>query len=382
MAEFKAEVVKLLIEEHPNADALELAVIGDYKAIVVKNQFRSGDLAVYIPEQSIVPAWLIAEMGLEGRLAGKQQNRVKAIKLRQALSQGLVVPLIVDIGPSGETFVTLEYMKDGTLVYEFNLEEGDDVTELLGITKWEPKIPTSMNGKCWNAMGKTIHFDIENFKRYPDILQDGEEVVFTEKLHGTWCCFGKSGDDYIVTSKGLSDRGLAFTLDEDNERNLYCRQFLKFGGKEMLDAMTSTGDCYILGEIFGAGVQDLRYGMTAPTFRIFDVYMGNPNGRGVGGNGYVNYGGLRDVVMAIDRQTSNDVHVEMVPILYRGPFSKEVMEEYTDGMETVSGKGENVREGIVIHPVAERDHPDIGRVILKSVSEDYLLRKGNVTEFN
>ena len=379
MAEFKAEVVKLLIEEHPNADALELAVIGDYKAIVVKNQFRSGDLAVYIPEQSIVPAWLIAEMGLEGRLAGKQQNRVKAIKLRQQLSQGLVYPVqedkvcncIVVKDEDGEERLPM-------------VSEGDDVTELLGITKWEPQIPTSMNGKCWNAMGKTIHFDIENFKRYPDILQQGEEVVFTEKLHGTWCCFGKNGDDYIVTSKGLSDRGLAFTLDEDNERNLYCRQFFKFGGKEMLDALVAIcgTDCYILGEIFGAGVQDLKYGMTTPTFRIFDIYFGNPNGRGVVGNDYFNYGDLGEIILPITKQVADDVHVEMVPVLYRGPFSKEVMDEHTNGMETVSDKEEHVREGIVMHPVVERDDPEIGRVILKSVSEAYLLRKGNVTEFN
>jgi RNA ligase (TIGR02306 family) len=204
-------------------------------------------------------------------------------------------------------------------------------------------------------------------------------------IHNSWCCFGKNGDDYIVTSKGLSDRGLAFTLDEDNERNLYCRQFLKFGGKEMVDMMCAIAgtDCYILGEIFGAGVQDLRYGMTKPTFRISDIYVGNPNSRGVDKNGYFNYGVLQEIIESIHVQVAKGVHVGMVPILYRGPFSKEVMEEHTNGKETVSGKEENVREGIVIHPVVERDHPDIGRVILKSVSEDYLLRKGNnITEFN
>lgn len=379
MAEFKAEVVRLLIEEHPNADALELAMIGDYKAIVVKGQFKTGDLCVYIPEQSIVPEWLIVEMGLEGRLAGKQHNRVKAIKLRQQLSQGLVYPvqedkvcncIVVKDEDGGERLPMVS--------------EGDDVTELLGITKWEPQIPTAMNGKCWNAMGKTIHFDIENFKRYPDILQEGEEVVFTEKLHGTWCCFGKSGGDYIVSSKGLSDRGLAFTLDEDNERNLYCRQFLKFGGKELLDALIvfkGRPDIYILGEIFGRGVQDLAYGEQTPTFRIFDIFFGNPNARGIDDNYYANTDQIISDIEMINNYVDG-VHVEMVPILYRGTFSKEVMDEHTNGMETVSGKEENVREGIVIHPIAERDHPDIGRVILKSVSEAYLLRKGNITEFN
>jgi RNA ligase (TIGR02306 family) len=171
MAEFAVEVVKLTIEEHPNADALELAVIGDYRAVVLKDQFKTGNLGVYLPEQSIVPEWLIVRLGLEGRLAGKQRNRVKAIKLRQQISQGLVVPL------EGESELANE-----NILISVNL--GDDVTEFLGITKWEPKIPTSMNGKCWNAMGRTIHFDIENVKRYPEILQDGEEVIFSEKIHG------------------------------------------------------------------------------------------------------------------------------------------------------------------------------------------------------
>jgi RNA ligase (TIGR02306 family) len=380
MAEFKAEVVRVTIEEHPNADALELAVIGDYRAIVVKDHFKTGDLGVYIPEQSIVPAWLIAEMGLEGRLAGKQQNRVKAIKLRQQLSQGLVYPA----REKGIGHCIIVRDDEGEMRLR-TVSEGEDVTELLGITKWEPQIPTSMNGKCWNATGRTIHFDIENFKRYPDVLVEGEEVVFTEKLHGTWCCFGKNGDDYIVTSKGLSDRGLAFVLDDDNERNLYCRHFLKFGGKEMVDfliVMSGMENVYILGEIFGRGVQDLAYGTQKPTFRIFDIYYGNPQGRGVGTNGYLNFGDLETTMTALNFNSMKDVNIEMVPVLYRGPFSKEMMDEHTDGMETVSGKGENIREGIVMHPVEERDHPDIGRVILKSVSEKYLLRKGKVTEFN
>lgn len=94
MAEFEVKVVKIdRIEDHPNADALELAVIGGYRAIVKLGEFEAGDLAVYIPEAAIVPDWLLKRMGLEGKLAGKDKNRVKAIKLRGILSQGLVLPL-------------------------------------------------------------------------------------------------------------------------------------------------------------------------------------------------------------------------------------------------------------------------------------------------
>ena len=66
---------------------------------------------------------------------------------------------------------------------------------------------------------------------------------------------------------------------------------------------------------------------------------------------------------------------------HRGIFSKEALDEHTNGKETVSGKNLHVREGVVVRPVIERRHDEIGRVQLKSVSEKYLLRRGG-TEFN
>jgi len=76
----------------------------------------------------------------------------------------------------------------------------------------------------------------------------------------------------------------------------------------------------------------------------------------------------------------------MVPVLYVGSYSKTIVDHYTDGMETFSGKKSHMREGIVIKPAVERRELELGRVVLKSVSEKYLLRKGKkgqtVTEFN
>lgn len=74
-------------------------------------------------------------------------------------------------------------------------------------------------------------------------------------------------------------------------------------------------------------------------------------------------------------------NLERVPVLYRGPYSKEIMWQYTDGKETVSGTESNIREGIVMRPVVERYHDEIGRVQLKNVSDDYLTRKGKSTEY-
>ena len=70
--------------------------------------------------------------------------------------------------------------------------------------------------------------------------------------------------------------------------------------------------------------------------------------------------------------------IERVPVVYRGPYSREVMLEHTVGLEAVSGNGMHLREGIVIKPVKERrdDLSGLGRVMVKSVSDKYLTRKG------
>lgn len=389
MATFEAKVYRLTIEEHPNADALELAVVGDYRSIVRKGQFQTGDLGVYIPEAAVLPDWLIEELGLVGKLVGKDKNRVKAVKLRGILSQGLVYPVITHgpatISMDGED-VTSEFTPL-VLAELFNGEgqrmeilEGDVVTDFLGITKYEPPIPVHMAGEVFNAHGMTLKYDIENIKRYPEVLLEGEEVIMTEKIHGTWACFAYHPDapHHIITSKGLSEKGLAFKLNEQNANNLYIRALDGtapypggVGGNIIDDAHEFFGydmPFYILGEVFGRGVQDLHYGATEPQFRVFDIYLGEP-----GKGNYMDAEKLQSFCTALGTQT--------VPIVYVGPFSKDVLDQHTNGMETVSDNATNIREGVVVKPIRERRHPELGRVVLKSVSEAYLLRKGG-TEFN
>jgi RNA ligase (TIGR02306 family) len=374
MAAFEVKIYKLTIEDHSNADALELAVVGDYRAIVLKDQFITGDLAAYIPEGSIVPDWLIERLGLTGRLAGKDQNRVKAIKLRGVLSQGLIVPCVGEQSnfPDACTFaIQNETQQMGVMA-------GDDVTEFLGVTKYEPVIPSSMSGEVFNAFGYTLNFDIENIKKFPDVIEDGEEVSITEKIHGTWTCFGYHPDvGQIITSKGFSGRGLAFKLTEENDNNTYIRALRATttedeSGNTILDlAVREFSDgtgIYLLGETFGQSIQDLTYGQTAPTFRLFDVFIGTP-----GEGRYLNPDEVEEVAKVIG--------VETVPILFRGPFDRETVDKLTNGKEAVSGTEANIREGVVIRLATERRDPELGRVFLKSVSEKYLLRK-NATEFN
>lgn len=380
MAEFQVTVVELQIEEHPNADALELARVGDYLSIVRKGQFKSGDLAVYIPEQAVLPEWLVQALGLEGRLAGKQKNRVKAVKLRGVLSQGLIYPLTHEqatyadyrLGTKDTYLTWVLETHDDLGPKRLHVDLGMDVTDYLGIVKYEPPIPTHMSGEVFNASGYTLKYDIENLKKYPHIIEDGETVVVTEKIHGTWACFGYHPDveQPIVTSKGLSGRGLAFQHNEQNENNLYVRTFKKFEYALEAAKQSFPGEpVYLLGEIFGRGVQDLQYGAMEPDFRLFDVYVGAP--------GQGNYISAHSFAV----WSAEQLGVTAVPHLHIGPFDRELIEQLTNGTETVSEKSTNIREGVVIKPMIERYDDQIGRVVLKNVSENYLLRKGG-TEYN
>lgn len=100
---------------------------------------------------------------------------------------------------------------------------GQDVSNLLGITKWSPPIPTSMAGEVASLFGKTLKFDVENHQRYPHIFQEGEPVVATEKLHG---CLHKdslvmlpNGEEVSIST--IIDGNFTHVLSYDIDRNEY-----------------------------------------------------------------------------------------------------------------------------------------------------------------
>ena len=352
MATFESRVYALRIEPHPNADRLELAAVGGFRSVVGKGSYVDGDLAAYIPEGAVCADWLIAELGLEGKLAGSKRNRVKAVKLRGVLSQGLVYPV-----------------REG-LIRDQAVAEGDDVTELLELVKYEPPVPIAMQGEVAAAAGATLHYDIDNYKKYPGEFQPGEPVHVTEKLHGSWCCLGWHPEHgAVVTSKGMSDKGLRLKINDANQNNLYVRAWL--GNEESFKTARERlapddTPFYVLGEVYGRGVQDLHYGEPNPAFAAFDVYVGAP--------GQGRYLPVEEMESGLEGLFS------LVPTLYRGPFSEEKLQSLTDGA-TALGGGKHVREGVVVKPMQERESAELGRVILKNVSGDYLTRKGG-TEFN
>ncbi|MFB7667043.1 RNA ligase (ATP) [Kitasatospora sp. NPDC056138] len=355
MSTLRVTAERLTILEHPNADSLELAQVGLYRAVVAKGVYRTGDFACYIPEQSVLPLALIEELGLTGRLAGGNADRVKAVRLRGELSQGIVCR------PGALAGVDLERAAG----------HGEDFAELLGIVKWSPPVPTTMSGEVEAAPDLLPWVDIENLKRFPEAFEPGEPVVVTEKLHGSCCLLTFHADTGAVqvSSKGIGAQGLA--LKED-ERNLYWRAVRAYGIPALAAALAErlgASRVGIFGEVFGEGVQDLGYGASGraeqpPGYAAFDVSA-------------VIDGQLR----WLDAAQLLAGELPLVPELWRGPFDPATVLELAEGRETVSGCQLHTREGVVVRPAVERYSPLLGgRAIVKAVGGGYLTRKGG-TEY-
>ncbi|WP_434588220.1 RNA ligase (ATP) [Streptomyces sp. A5-4] len=354
MSTLRVTAELLTIHDHPNADALELAQVGLYRAVVAKGTYRSGDAAVYIPEQSVLPAALVEELGLTGRLAGKDSDRVRAVRLRGELSQGIVC--------RPRALADLDLVRAAA--------EGTDLAEILGVSKWVPPIPPTMSGDVEQAPDLLPWCDIENIQRYPEIFEPGEPVVLTEKLHGSACLLTYHAADgqVQVSSKGFGSKRLA--LKED-PRNLYWRAIhghdVAAVAARLAEKLGATR-VGIFGEVYGAGVQDLAYGADgrgqALGYAVFDV-SAEVDGQ----------------VAWLDAAKLLTGELPLVPRLYEGPYAVDQVLELASGRETVSGRELHLREGVVIRAAGGR-HSQVlgGRAIAKAVSPAYLTRKGG-TEY-
>jgi RNA ligase (TIGR02306 family) len=347
VARFVVEVLRLTnVEPHPNADRLDLAVVGNYRVIVAKGSFHTDDLVAYIPEAALLPEALIDELGVRNYLAGSQHNRVKAQKLRGILSQGLVYAA------------------------RLGWEPGQDVTVELGITKWEPEIPVGMAGNPIAAPVWWKSYDVETYNRYPELLQQGEPIYVTEKIHGTCGLLGTYQGEHYVSSKGMSDRHLALAYDD---ANLYWLAARQCNVHTAVEAVFGTDRCVeVFAEVYGTHtpngtkVQDLAYNAALGLrLAVFDIAVNRE---------FLPY---PEAIAATER-----LGLAFVPVLYHGPFDQALVLALAEGSETVSGTSAHMREGIVIRPEVPRESEEIGRVILKHVSAAYLTRTGDdVTEY-
>lgn len=354
MAEFIVEPKIVTVEEHPNAERLDIVKVEGFNCVSQKGVYETGDCAIYVPENAVVPVEVLKHFGFwneekdKGLLAGAQGNRVKPVKLRGVISEGILLPYrkVLDFLGGDSTYKGL-----------------DDYGDVLGIVKYSPTIPAHMQGKLANR-DFSARYDIQNWKKYRGLLRDGEEVVATEKIHGTCTIFRYDAlaDTFDVASKGIASRGQ--WLDE-SEDNLYWRVARQFNIREVLSQMAHRlGEEVVLlfGETFGAGVQKgYDYGAVGGEigYRAFDMVVENQGTQEV-----VNYDGFKVLC--------KEFGIPTVPEIYRGPYDPDVLWGHTSGVETVSDAPRHIREGLVVRPIENRYDARIGHVKLKMVSDAYL----------
>lgn len=366
MQDHRAEVVEVEIFEHPGADKLELArpMGTDWIVVVGKGQFKTGDLAVYIPIDSIIPCDFV-EKHLSGSKIKLSKNRIRSIKIRKIISQGLLV------------------------APDSNFQLGQDVTDKLEIKKYEPpvrrqqgqpRIPKKEKkfAKFLNKLfPKYTH--IRNHKNFKSVIKDGQPIVILEKIHGMNF---RAGRIYVGNFKWpwykrfwnwitRKDEKWRFTVGSHNVIKWYKdKEYHRAAQEAGLHKLGEDWNGYIFyGEVYGHKVQELAYGVPPGEIRlvIFDIMF-------QGESGYTEYLPWWHV-----QSICRKLNLVTPPELYIGPWNDDLV-KLADGQSRIP-KAKHHREGFVVKPLSELWNPNVGRLILKRISDTYLLGK-NRTDFH
>ena len=228
------------LEPIAGADAIEKATVLGWQLVVKKGEFQVGDLAVYCEIDSLMPD------KPEFEFLKARGMRIKTIRLRGQISQGICFP--VSILPENTPIV-----------------EGEEVTDILGITKYEPPMPASLLGI---AKGKFPSFIPKTDETRVQVLQDlldkcaGERCYITEKLDGSSVTYYVNNGEFGVCSRNLE-------LLEDDENSLW--KVAKALNIE--EKLRSTGKNIALqGELIGEGIQSNKLKLRGQTVRFFNVF--------------------------------------------------------------------------------------------------------------
>lgn len=231
----------------PNADAIEVATVGGWRVVVKKNEFTAGDLAIYCEIDSWIPNTIapFLSKGEPKEYNGVKGERLRTVKLRGQLSQGLLLP------------IDLTFFRD----------PGTDITETLGIQKFEPPIPAQLAGDVIglfpSAVPKTEQERVQNLTELLKTWQ-GLEFEITEKLDGTSCTFYLDGEGVLHACS----RNLDLKYNPDNT-------FWKIADRHNIaNEMTAHNliNYAIQGEIIGEGIQGNKYKIQGQEFFVFDIY--------------------------------------------------------------------------------------------------------------
>ncbi|HVF85051.1 MAG TPA: RNA ligase (ATP) [Abditibacteriaceae bacterium] len=336
----------LAIEPIPNADAIELARINGWQCVVKKNEFQVGSLGVFLEIDSVPPDtqtfdFLWQPKPKEGeplpdKIERPASFRIRTMKLRGMLSQGLLLPL-----------------------NQFGLNEaseGDDVTETLSVTKYDPPLPFARDELRAMFPGYVPKTDEMRVQSVPQVLDEmrGLPYVMTLKCDGTsstFCIHPRDWNEFHVCGRNYSLK------DGDNFYWNIARQY------EIEEILRRAPHLAIQGEICGPGIQRNRLALKALTLFVFNVYDIKT----------ARY--LDDAEM---RRFCADNNLTPVAIVEQGDSFEYSMDELLARAEGKYDNTSNEREGVVIRPTTERRSEILaGRLSFKTISNRFLLKEGD-----
>ena len=339
------------------ADMIEIVVVDGWKVVSKKGEYAVGDLCVYCEIDSFLPIrpeFEFLRKSSYRKMGDVWGFRLRTIKLRGQVSQGLVLPLTILEGygeyklgyskqPWGKQLQIGPY--DNALV----IEEGLDVTSYLGIIKYEPPIPAELAGKVKGLfpsfIPKTDEERIQNLVgRYEEWkYQSKHQFYATEKLDGSSATF------YVKDGQfGVCSRNLELLETEENTFWKVAREMDLETKMKSLDTNTA-----LQGELIGEGIQGNPYkikGQTVKFFNGFDIDSG------------------KRIPFAQFRQLLIELDLNGVPVLnFELPDSVDELLLKAEGKSVLNPNTE--REGIVVRSMD-------GSISFKVISNQFLLNDG------
>lgn len=301
------EIIKNVIN-HPNADSLDIVTILGYKAIVKRGLYKENDLIVFIQPDTILPDsnW--------ATFYKSKSSRVKAIRLRNCWSMGIVESTNI-------------------LPPETQIVEGMDVTNILGIVKYEAPVPQQLDAKGPLPMG-IGETDEERYQNIIDIPY-GDTVDVTLKVDGTsMTIYCKKNDDEYVC--GITSRTLELKSDCENKYTITAKNLGLFD-KILNYCKNNNVNLAFRGELYGQGIQKMKHNPHCNKpfgFAMFSVY--NIDTHSYEGIDSVHYYNKVAKQLGIETVTMLEENVVLTP---------ELIKKYDEELENINGVP---FEGVVI----------------------------------
>ena len=314
-----------------NADRIELAIVDGWKVVVNNGVHTIGELVVYFEIDSLLPIReefeFLRKSSYKMMADGTEGFRLRTIKLRGKISQGLVVPTSV-------------------LPDDVSIIEGQDVTDILGIVKYDPPIPPELAGKVIGQLPSFIRkTDEERIQNFVDEYSEMRKFRYfaSEKLDGASCTM------YFNQKFGICSRNLELAKGDTTQWKLA----KEFG---LISKLENFGrNIALQGEIIGEGIQKNKYKLKGQKFRLFNIFDID------------NYEYLPKIEML---EIAEQFGLKIVPTVFE---SIELPETIDEILKMAEGKSilntQSEREGLVWVSI---DSPE--KISFKTISNRFLLK--------